>query len=118
MTHAVAPLPIREPTKVSHEKSCTRESIALRPWYHELDMATLNSSSLYPVNLTAGGIPTNLVKNRTPDGKFQIARVKHSGSPLEGDFEVLWEGDNEVEAEMFARTQAEKESPGILSSAP
>jgi len=79
-------------------------------------MSKLRSSPLYPVNLLVGGIPANLVKNRTPDGKFQIAKVISPGGPQEGDFEVLWEGDSEAEAEAFARTQAERDSPGILSS--
>lgn len=77
-------------------------------------MAKLKSVPLYPVNLSAGGIPTNLVKNRTPDGKFQIARVLKPGGPQEGEFEVLWESDSESEAESFARTQVEKDSPGML----
>jgi hypothetical protein len=78
-------------------------------------MVKLRSTSLYPVNLSVGGIPANLVKNRTPEGKFQIAKVLQAGGPQDGDFEVLWEGDSEAEAEAFARTQAEKEFPGILS---
>ncbi len=78
-------------------------------------MAKLRSIPLYPVNLSVGGIPANLVKNRTPDGRFQIAKVLQAGGPQDGDFEVLWEGDSEAEAEAFARTQAEKDFPGILS---
>jgi hypothetical protein len=78
-------------------------------------MAKLSSAPLYPVNLSVGGIPANLVKNRTPEGKFQIARVLKSGGPREGEFELLWEGESEAEAEAFARTQAEKEFPGILT---
>jgi len=78
-------------------------------------MAKLRSSPLYPVTLSVRGIPANLVKNKTPDGRFQIARVLQPGGPLEGDFEVLWEGDSEAEAEEFARTQVEKDSPGILA---
>lgn len=70
---------------------------------------------MYPVNLSAGGIPVNLVKNRTPEGRFQIAKVLQPGGPQEGEFEVLWEGNSEAEAEAFARTQAEKDYPGILS---
>lgn len=78
-------------------------------------MVKLRSTSLYPVNLSAGGIPTNLVKNRTPDGIFQIARVLQAGGPQDGEFEVLWEGDSEADAEAFARAQAEKDFPGVLS---
>jgi len=70
---------------------------------------------LYPVNLSVGGIPANLVKNRTPDGRFQIAKVLKPGGPREGDFEVLWEGDSETEAEAFARTQVERDFPGLLN---
>ncbi len=78
-------------------------------------MAKLESSPLYPVNLSVGGIPVNLVKNRTPQGRFQIAKVLKPGGPHEGDFVVLWEGDSEGEAEAFARTQVERDSPGLLS---
>lgn len=78
-------------------------------------MAKLNSVPLYPVNLSAGGVPLNLCKNKTPDGKFQIARVLRPGSPQEGEFEILWEGDSESEAEQFARMEAERAHPGVLA---
>jgi hypothetical protein len=84
---------------------------------HDPSMAKLESSPLYPVNLSVGGIPVNLVKNRTPQGRFQIARVLKAGGPQEGDFLVLWEGGSESEAEVFARMQVEKDSPGLLSQA-
>lgn len=77
-------------------------------------MAKLQSAPLYPVTLSVGGVPANLCKNKTPEGKFQIARVLKPGGPQEGDFEVLWEGDSEEEAENFARKEAEKEFPGLL----
>jgi hypothetical protein len=76
-------------------------------------MAKLRSVPLYPVNLSIGGIPANLCKNKTPEGKFQVARVLKPGDPQEGEFEVLWEGDSETEAEDFARREAEKEFPGL-----
>ena len=78
-------------------------------------MAKLRSAPLYPVNLSVGGIPANLCKNKTPDGKFQIARVLKPGGPQEGEFEVLWEGDSEFEAEEFARREAAKAFPGLLT---
>lgn len=78
-------------------------------------MAKLQSMPPYPVNLVVGGIPANLSKNRTPEGKFQIARVLKPGGPQEAEFEVLWEGDSEHEAEEFARHEAEKEFPGLLT---
>lgn len=78
-------------------------------------MAKLNSMPLYPVNLSAGGIPVNLCKNKTPDGRFQIARVLKPGGPHEGEFEILWEGTSESEAEEFARLEAERSFPGLLS---
>jgi hypothetical protein len=78
-------------------------------------MSKLRSVPLYPVNLSVGGVPANLCKNKTPDGKFQIAKVLKSGGPQEGDFEVLWEGDSEFEAEEFARKEAEKLFPGLLT---
>lgn len=78
-------------------------------------MAKLESTPLYPVNLSVGGIPVNLVKNRTPQGKFQIARVLKPGGAEEAEVQVLWEGENEGEADAFARAQVERESPGLLS---
>ena len=78
-------------------------------------MAKLRSAPLYPVNLSVGGIPANLCKNKTPEGKFQIARVIKPGGPQEGEFEVLWEGDSEAEAENFARREAEKSFPGLVA---
>lgn len=70
---------------------------------------------MYPVNLSAGGIPVNLCKNKTPNGRFQIARVLTPGGPQEGEFEILWEGNSESEAEEFARLEAERSHPGLLS---
>jgi hypothetical protein len=78
-------------------------------------MAKLRSVPLYPVTLSVGGLPANLCKNKTPEGKFQIARVLKPGGPHEGEFEILWEGDREDEAEAFARIQAEKEFPGLVT---
>jgi hypothetical protein len=75
-------------------------------------MAKLNSLPLYPVTLTGGGIPVNLCKNKTPDGTFQIARVLKPGGPLEGDFKILYEGD-EAGADAFARQQVDSEYPGL-----
>lgn len=78
-------------------------------------MSKLRSVPPYPVNLSVGGVPQNLCKNKTPEGKFQIARVLQPGGPPEGEFEVLWEGDSESEAEEFARIEAEKTFPGLLT---
>jgi hypothetical protein len=78
-------------------------------------MSKLVSVPLYPVTLSVGGIPANLCKNKTPDGKIQIARVLKPGGPQEGEFEILWEGYDESEAEEFARIEAEKASPGLLA---
>jgi len=59
-------------------------------------MAKLNSAPLYPVNLSGGRIPVNLLLNKTPEGKFQIARVNKPGGPQEGDFDVLKELNTHV----------------------
>jgi hypothetical protein len=68
-------------------------------------MAKLNSVPLYPVNLSGSGIPVNLVLNKTPEGKFQIAKVLKPGGPQEGDFQVLKEFDDELAArELSVRT--------------
>jgi hypothetical protein len=57
----------------------------------------LDSAPLYPINMSAHGIPTNLVKNLTPAGKWQVAHVLAPGGPKEGEFEILWEGTSEQE---------------------
>ena len=69
-------------------------------------MAKLDSVPLYPVNLIADGLPTNLCLNKRPDGKFEIARVLKPGSPQEGEFEVLGQFENEQSAREFARSSA------------
>lgn len=69
-------------------------------------MAKLDSVPLFPINLSANGVPTNLVLNKTPGGKFQIARVLQPGGPLEGEFDVLYTGDDETSAREFARSNA------------
>jgi hypothetical protein len=76
-------------------------------------MPKLNAAPLYPITLTASGIPMNLCKNKTPEGVFQIARVLKPGGPQEGEFEVLYEGD-EAGADAFARELAAKENPGLV----
>lgn len=77
-------------------------------------MAKLSSAPLYPVNLTGGGIPVNLVLNKTPEGKFQIAKVNKPGGPQEADFDVLGEFPDEHSAREYARAQVEKDFPGLL----
>lgn len=77
-------------------------------------MAKLNSAPLYPVNLTGGGIPVNLVLNKTAEGKFQIARVNKPGGPQEGDFDVLKEFPDEHSAREYARSQVRKDFPGLI----
>ena len=67
-------------------------------------MAKLRSQPLYPTTLTMHGVPVNLCLNKTPEGKFQIARILKPGGPQEGEFDVLWEGDSQLEAEAFARS--------------
>jgi hypothetical protein len=91
-----------------------RESIPSASWYYST-MSKLRSVPLYPVNLSVGGVPANLSKNKTPEGKFQIAKVLKPGGPQEGEFEVLWEGDSESEAEEFARIEVERTFPGLLT---
>ena len=68
-------------------------------------MAKLRSVPLYPETLTMNGVPINLCLNKTPEGKFQIAKILRPGKPDEGEFEVIWEGDSELYARAFARTQ-------------
>ena len=74
-------------------------------------MAKLNSAPLYPVNLSGGGIPANLVLNKTPEGKFQIARVNKLGGPQEGDFDVLKEFQDEHSARDMPDPKSRRISP-------
>lgn len=69
-------------------------------------MTTLRSVPLFPINLVAGGL-VNLVLNKTPEGKYEIARVLKPGGPLEGDSHVLGEFDDEDSARNFARNLVE-----------
>lgn len=73
----------------------------------------LKSAPLFPISLSANGLPTSLCKNKTPDGRFQIARVLRPGGPQEGEFEVLYEGD-EPGADSFARKQIADDFPGVV----
>jgi len=73
----------------------------------------LQSQPLYPLNKAVRGIPTNMVLNLTPDGKFQVARVLNPGLPTEGEFEILFEG-SEQECESFWRDQVRKDFPGLI----
>jgi hypothetical protein len=43
--------------------------------------------------------------------------VLKAGGPQDADFIVLWEGESENQADAFARTQVERDSPGLLSQA-
>jgi hypothetical protein len=74
----------------------------------------LDSAPLYPTNLATKDLPTNLVLNKTPAGKYQVARVLKPGGPKEGEFEILVTADSEQECRTFARQQVEKDSPGLL----
>ena len=77
-------------------------------------MAKLTSAPLYPVTLTGGGIPINLVLNKTPEGKFQIAKVNKPGGPQEGDFDVLQEFEDEYSAREYARSRVHQDFPGLI----
>ena len=69
-------------------------------------MVKLSSQPLYPINLYDGnGNPANMVLNKTPEGKFQIARVLKPGLPTEGEFEVIYEHHSELYIRAWARTQ-------------
>jgi hypothetical protein len=77
-------------------------------------MAKLSSAALYPISLSVADYPTNLVLNKTPEGKFQVARVLKAGGPQEREFEVLYTGDDEQGAREFARQEVARESPGLV----
>ncbi|MDE3181341.1 MAG: hypothetical protein KGM47_16990 [Acidobacteriota bacterium] len=67
----------------------------------------------YPITTFANGIPTNLAKNLTPNGTWQIVRILKPGGPTEGDFEILFEG-SELDCDGFLQKQVKRDSPGLL----
>lgn len=73
----------------------------------------LESAPLYPVNISANGIPVGLVKNLTPHGKYQIARVRIPGGANESDHELLFEGSHQA-CEQFLSREIERRFPGLL----
>ncbi len=73
----------------------------------------IQSQPRYPITTSANGIPTNLAKNLTPNGAWQIVRILKPGGPTEGDFEILFE-DSERDCEGFWREQVGKDFPGLL----
>lgn len=77
-------------------------------------ISKLNSVPLYPISLAAAGYPTNLVLNKTPEGLFQIARVIKPGGPNEGEFEVLYDCQDEASAREYARTKVAQQSPDLF----
>ena len=73
----------------------------------------LESAPLWPKNISAKGIPTNLVVNMTPGGEYQVARVLAPGGPKEGEFEILFSG-TERDCNSFALEQVDKGFPGLI----
>ena len=64
-------------------------------------MAKLDSVPLFPKSLLfKGGMPTGHYM-KTPDGKFQVARVVKGGGASEADYEVLFTGPDEKSARDF-----------------
>ena len=63
----------------------------------------LSSEPPYPSQVIANGIPTNFVRNKTPEGIFQIARVRG-----ERDHELLFEG-SQGQCEHYLLEAVEKE---------
>ena len=73
----------------------------------------LKSVPPYPSNISANGIPVNLVWNVTPEGTFQIAKVIVPGG-AESEHEILCEGSKE-QCEAFLHQYIEREFPGLMS---
>ena len=73
----------------------------------------LQSVPPYPITVLVKAIPTNLARNLTPEGRYQIVRVLKPGAPTEGDFEILFQGSKR-ECEDFLRRQVQKEFPGSV----
>ena len=74
----------------------------------------LQSVPPFPSNVVANRIPTNFVRNVTPDGKYQIARVLTGGGPAENDFELLFEG-GQADGEQFLSDIIDREFPGLMN---
>jgi acyl CoA:acetate/3-ketoacid CoA transferase alpha subunit len=57
-------------------------------------MGKLESVAGYPAVISAKGIPANLVRNLTPDGTYQIVRVRMPAGTTGVDYEILFEVPN------------------------
>ncbi len=73
----------------------------------------IQSQPGYPITISAKGIATNLAKNLTPNGAWQIVRILKPGGPTEGDFEILFEG-SERDCDDFLQKQVSRDFPGLL----
>ncbi len=78
-------------------------------------MTKLRSVEPYPINVKVNGVPTNLLRNITPEGRHQIARVAglSADDPAERGCRLLFEG-SVPECEAFLRRQIEKDFPELL----
>lgn len=65
----------------------------------------------YPSSVVANGVFTNFVRNLTPDGVYQIARILDANAR---EYEVLFEG-SQPDGEQFLRDLVEKEFPGLMN---
>ena len=76
----------------------------------------LVSAPPYPEQVYANNFPTNLVRNQTPSGEWQIVRVRVpiAGGPAENDFELLFEGSRE-QCEGFLHQQIGQDFPGLVT---
>jgi hypothetical protein len=74
----------------------------------------LESRSPYPMHRCPNGIPTNLYKNLTPTGRWQVARVL-TGGGASADYEILFNTASEEECDRFLYEQIEKDYPGLLT---
>jgi hypothetical protein len=54
------------------------------------------------------GLPTGLLINKRPDGKFEVARLLKASDPRECDFEILHTCDGYQGAEEWAIEQLKK----------
>jgi hypothetical protein len=90
-----------------HRRRQTQESRPLEV----LSRMQLRSKPPFPSQVVANGIPTNFVRNTTPEDTFQIARILG-----ERDYELLFEGPRD-QCEHFLRDAIEKEYPGLMKQA-
>ena len=73
----------------------------------------LRSVPPYPSQFIANGLLTHFSWNKTPEGVWQIARLR-GDSGVENDYDLLFEGPQD-ECQTYLMEQVEKDYPGLMN---